>query len=584
MKHYKEIRLAVSLAFLALAAYHIGRRIGLWLAILVLICCPGATSAVTFQIQNAGPCNLTNFTGYAVMTGKSGGFSGTVSQPAANLGTFSNGCYNVEPGVSAICLSSGGWGVVGSSAKFAIYAGPAGAYRLLGEQDVPYPGTQTYTYQVWPVKCGPTDQPCQTNNIPKTVKNTYSYYGIAVWYQDGILKYSQQLGPNQSATYTYQFCTKITDPPVNLSYGMSYDETGIISDGTGGYDIVDNGTTGTQTHDTGNTNKPTDPGGNYDGYSNTNAIPQGNLTNNTAINLTNAYPILWNNPDTTAARDATLKAGFNKIAQQNQSIINGTALIAQTLQNGGLSNNTSVNVTVTNNITITNNFPTNALYEAYYNGGYTALTNLGGLTNDANTHFGTTADNINGVTNGFLLANGGSTTPTYSFTFMNQTVDFNPFTRWPSIGIVSKWAWGLSAIVAFMMWAGRTIHKDVVGQFAGMEMGGVPNMSMEGTILGVGGGGNFLGMIIALLIPAIFVALFVAVCVGGATMMTSAVSGYFSSYVGNAGVPGTFWYIANELVPVALIFGLTVARATIPFVLGSVVGAGVAVARFLPGK
>lgn len=306
------------------------------------------------------------------------------------------------------------------------------------------------------------------------------------------------------------------------------------------------------------------------------------LTNATALwsNQTNSF-INFTGTGTGAARDDTLKAGFNVLAGQLRSIGNQMdTLTAATLQGSGGSGGSGTN-DINVSVTVTNVGGSN--YPAYYSDAWQGFTNMNTITNAATASATALRNGLEEATNGFGITSGTPVAPTYTINFMGNDVDFNPFTRWPVIGEVSKWAWGTCAIIVFMCWLGKTIQRDVVAEFSKMQTGGVPNMSMEGTILGVGGGGNFLGMAIAAIVPVIFVSMMVAGVLALVSWGLGHVTSYFSSMDGSS-LPGTFWYIADQLIPVALVVSLGIARVVGNFVVAAGIAAASSVVRFLPGK
>jgi len=219
-----------------------------------------------------------------------------------------------------------------------IKEGAAGAMRSIGFVTVSGAVGGGAVIGFWP-SCGTTNPPCITNSLARTVVNKAQRYGFAVFEMDGVLKHSEMIGPGQSSSYTYEWCRTVLEGAPTLHYGMSYQESAIISDGDGNYEVADLGSSQTITRDLNSTNSTGVTGGGAgtfaDGLASTNQPFTGQITNSTAVNLTNAYPINWNNPDTTAARDATLKAGFNKLAQQNESIINGLVMVNGTIESSG---------------------------------------------------------------------------------------------------------------------------------------------------------------------------------------------------------------------------------------------------------
>jgi len=424
---------------------------------------------------------------------------------------------------------------------------------------------------------------CRTNTLPAPMFNRSAMPQIGKWHQDGVLKKQSTIQPGTSDSYTFEWCVDDGDP--NLAWGMSATIPQITDLGDGNFD-VGGATVGSGTQldlGGGGSSLPLFTNSIADNFlSSTNwPINSDNPFGSTATGLTNGYPIVWNNPDSTAARDATLKAGFNKLSSQNDSIINGLLLVNQTINNQS-NGGSSVTVNITNINSLQSNMP------AFYSDDYWSLTNHSSSTNGGGAAMSSASGTVGGLTNnGSILTPGTGEPHSWVIEFMGQSVDFNPFTRWPAIATTSRWAWGLAAIIAFLIWSSAFIKTEVVSQMATMQTGGVPNMQMEGEVMilgtGLAGGGNFLGMAVAIGVRVVITALFAAAMVYGAGLVNSEIEGYLSSYVAST-VPGTFWYIANLLIPVSLIFGLTAARVTIPLAAGSAQAITIGALRWLPGK
>lgn len=215
-----------------------------------------------------------------------------------------------------------------------------------------------------------------------------------------------------------------------------------------------------------------------------------------------------------------------------------------------------------------------------------AVTNrVGGAGSEGSNAWASGRSALQNSTNGLSLVagSGSSWSPDWTIDYNGYEIDFNPFSRWPELGTMSRWAWGFYALFVFVTWAGKQIWQ-VVGAYGSMETGGVPNMEVQGSFLGIGGGGNFIGMALAIGVPIVIVGIITT----GVVAASSAIVSYFSSHVGTyfsgASVPASFWYIAEQLLPVGLIFGLGTARMVLPWVLNAIVGASMAVVRLLPGK
>jgi len=168
-------------------------------------------------------------------------------------------------------------------------------------------------------------------------------YGLGVWRHDGVDEHVEILAPGQSFTYQYTWCDAPGYVP-NYVWGMSYSESGVINDGQGGFSNVVSGVGSTNTFN-GTTNGWIPPTIQNTNTLDTGNVPIPNAGGAKATDLTNALPIIWNNGDTTAARDPTLRSGFNALDGQIQV---GNALlqkIANNTQGSGGSNSVSVSIT-----------------------------------------------------------------------------------------------------------------------------------------------------------------------------------------------------------------------------------------------
>jgi len=309
-----------------------------------------AQPAGQLDIINNGPCAATNVYYSAVVVEQSG-FSGHYAPSSGGpIGSgVGGGNFALAAGATRTVWSVGITGV--QSQRLAVFcAQNGGGLKLVGYALVT--GSAGATLGFFP-DCGGTNISCITNSLSRSVANNSAMYGIAVFEMDGVLKYSQSLAPGESATYLYEWCRTINEDAPTLHFGMSYNESAIVLSNDGTYEVANNPSE--QMHSEVQTNTA-DRGisGPADTQSFTNAALTGSITNSTAQNLTNAYPINWNNPDTTSARDATLKAGFNKLASQNQSIINGLGMIAQNSGGGG-SGGTNISITISNQVGLTSN-------------------------------------------------------------------------------------------------------------------------------------------------------------------------------------------------------------------------------------
>jgi len=308
---------------------------------------------------------------------------------------------------------------------------------------------------------------------------------------------------------------------------------------------------------------------NFDGqrYDITNAmerVVQGQVSNTMA--LTNFFaPLLETGPIT---NNPAYVSNFVSISNYFSFTNENTVTVNTT-------NPITVNVTITNSASGTN---------ADRDAAYAALSDLTALTNSGTAAFATAKGAIEGVFSGLVLPTGAdSGAPDMVITIAGQAVDFNPFTRWPSVGLVSRWSFAFVAVVAFLKFSGRTLIDDVIKPLSEMETGGVPDLNAEGSLAGFGGGGNLAGALIAIAVPFVICVLFTGVILVICGAISAAVSSYFSDIVGD-GIPGVFWYFANQFVPIALVFGLLLSTIALPVLTSAMIGVTSFILRFLPGK
>ena len=144
--------------------------------------------------------------------------------------------------------------------------------------------------------------------FPATVSNNSSAGMVGYWKNNGEQVFATYLAPGQSYTYTYTYdCSG----SALFDYGMAHPDP-VIDLGTNGMLNVDLGLTGVAetSPNINSTNAPIGHNGSSD-------LGGGGYTNGFSSFLTNSGIINWNNPDTTVARDATLRAGFAQSANDS---------------------------------------------------------------------------------------------------------------------------------------------------------------------------------------------------------------------------------------------------------------------------
>lgn len=265
---------------------------------------------------------------YSVISG-TGGQRGLTNQQTANINTW--GLTATQSITFMVWSQDGQWPFV----RF------RGVYKVQGTNDT--------IVGVKPYDCKDS---CETNYLEAPLRNLAATPQVATWTQNGVQKKQSVIQGGGFDTYTFTWCTGPGEPDPALNWGMTGGSPSITPLPDGGFS-VGTGEWGSGTGvdlgaGAGGWAVPTNTG-TFNGFTNNiwAVTNSDNPFGNQATGLTNGFPIVWNNPDTTAARDATLKAGFNKVASQNDSIISGLIMVNQSIlnqSNGGSSFTMSSNV------------------------------------------------------------------------------------------------------------------------------------------------------------------------------------------------------------------------------------------------
>lgn len=188
-------------------------------------------------------------------------------------------------------------------------------------------------------------------------------------------------------------------------------------------------------------------------------------------------------------------------------------------------------------------------------------------------------------------AKGPGSTNGFAFVIMRTrsnpegvTVNFDPEARFPGLmGIIKK---GFTWLILFLFcnWCARELYELTKQAFM-WETGGVPDMSVEGSFLGVGGGFNT-GILIVAMVALAFILLMVTV----ATWFTDFMLPYFlqlgeaAGLIDFTGGNAMALYLLNSCFPVSLVLSLGAARLGLWLGGAQVVFLGASAARFLLGK
>jgi hypothetical protein len=230
-------------------------------------------------------------------------------------------------------------------------------------------------------------------------------------------------------------------------------------------------------------------------------------------------------------------------------------------------------------------------YTAYSNQMWSAIP--ASATNaDAAVAAATTAQGDYGVDDFLAMLNPTLPPPSsgggnMSFSFCGFSFDLDPAVRFPTAQSVCYNGFKVVALLAFLIDLSMMFWK-IVSIRASQSTGGVPDLEVivGGELLGFGGevGGNFIGVIVAVIIPAVFIGLF------------SISMAYLFSHLGinvadamdtsgfTAGMSGIALYLLTSFFPVNLLFSLVCTRITLSFTIAKLVALASAASRFLFGK
>jgi len=315
-------------------------------------------------------------------------------------------------------------------------------------------------------------------------------------------------------------------------------------------------------------------------------------TNNSPLVPSTSYTnnIIWQNNDTTAARDATLKTGFGMIGEGVGDIISAIDRNTLATMQGGNG--------------------TNGYSDSLAGDVLTSITNQAGdyqLTNDwaitesgARQKFtdavGDSMDNLNSLGNLNVAFGEGPGTPSagewqigfYKSPGVMETLDLHPDSWLSNYGYssITNWLFGATALLAVIIFVGD-FGKQCLGlakTFATAQMGKVPNVSVFGT--------NVQGVVLTLAIALLFVALWVAVF----DTVFSVILGTNDTILGlinslpsrinstTSGFPsGQAWSLVKQCFPVSLICSLAFTRAMMSFLFAQYITVCAGISRFFVG-
>lgn len=314
----------------------------------------------------------------------------------------------------------------------------------------------------------------------------------------------------------------------------------------------------------------------------TNAVNSGGTNTGGAIgwaSQTNAF-ITFNGTSATAARDDTLKAGFNVLAQQLNAIDGKLATIgAIGIENGGAGGEGG---------------SSDAAIEAFHRDNTNLLTEISGKlssTNYTGESSGTnstaaldSADDImggidsqgQGVLDGLGSAPGilgGGSSAGLSFDFMGQTLNLDPEVRFP--GAATFFKSGIMLLVS--LWLGRylaDLYLKTAAIYASSQTGGVPAIGPWGSL------GVPIAVAVAIAVVTLWVAVFTVLFSEGLDYL-SGVSATVSSFSTSN---QTALYLINLFFPVSFLLSAAWTRMIAPVAVTKVIIMTASAQRFLLGK
>jgi len=178
-----------------------------------------------------------------------------------------------------------------------------------------------------------------------------------------------------------------------------------------------------------------------------------------------------------------------------------------------------------------------------------------------------------------LPSDGPSSAPDMTMTFCGETINLDPFVQFPGLSSFALTGFRIVLILAFLVELGH-MFWELVKAKSSTQTGGVPDLEVMGFTFG----GNILGAITAVIIPAVFIGIFVLVMayvfahLGVDISQALDISGWLN------GMGATAEYLLTSLFPVSLFFSLVFTRITLQFTLAKMFSLASDASRFLWGK
>ena len=505
-----------------------------------------------------------------------------------NTGSTTLYCVQVYHGPTQPGNGAGGWGSEtmspGSSATHTIANGslwPNRWFRAIGSSGSGCSGTNVYgsdyyrpqngptSFDVYIGGGAPTNGPCTNRTYNATVSNGTLYDVTAYFKCNSVSVKTQPIKPGVTAFYTYSYnsCSNVT---FDFGYTIGVATTGWTNtDGSPTFELE-----GVNENAPSVINPPDGSGSNYT------ATPQVGGTGNPSwtayvpeANAAAWGPIIWNNTNSTDK--STMQAGFNVLAANQQRQI---ALETEIARNTARNSPTNIyNFTGSNSFTFTNQFSDSNIVAAINRGTVTNSENWSNLFNEinrtntpaisnaiswipasgysassaqsaANAALGDLVPAMEGVETAAsnIVGVASEGTPDMTMAFAGTTINLDPFYHFPMAGTFCQILFKLVFTIGFAKFAVDLYFKTALAQSAS-ETGGVMDAETVG--------GNWVGLMFALVIPVAFVTLWTAIfhfLIAGITSKITEINNLALTAGGNA----IAMYLITTLFPLNYVLGL----------------------------
>jgi hypothetical protein len=172
--------------------------------------------------------------------------------------------------------------------------------------------------------------------------------------------------------------------------------------------------------------------------------------------------------------------------------------------------------------------------------------------------------------------------------FCGTHLDFDPVDWCPTAFSLSIGFWTFILCALYLIEVGRMYWKVIQG-FSAMQTGGPPDLNFQWEILGSGFGGNLLGVLVGLVMPAVLVGiwiLFVSFTVGDLSEVLTNITGFsavITAFTGTSTGSMAMHVLLNSF-PLYLAVHLLLARVVLQFTLAKSFFIAAGAARWVFGK